>query len=144
MPLPVWIHITWMIVGVAIGTWSGYLGLIRATLKGGKSPFPGRYTLRTHKWTGIVYYAMLYVGILYGMIMADFLLDQKAGGFWVWHGYLAYVIGVIYFPAMLMGLQMLQQPPGTKRGKPIAHMLLNFTACTLIGVQIVLAVYNVL
>ena len=113
MPVPVWIHVTWMIVGVAFGTWSGYLGLLRATLRGGKSLLPGRYRLGTHKWTGYVYYAMLYVGILYGKIMADFILGGEPEGFWVWHGYLAYAIGVIYFPAMILGLQMLLKPPGT-------------------------------
>ncbi len=144
MPLPVWCHATWMLTAVAFGTWSGYLGLIRATLKGGKSPLPGRYRPGTHQWTGYVFYAMLYVGILYGKIMADFLLTGKPEGYWVWHEYTAYAIGAIYLPAMLLGLQMLKVPPGAHRGRPIAHMLLNFTACTLIGVQIVLAAYELL
>jgi hypothetical protein len=141
MPIAVGIHAVWMLVAVAIGTWSGYLGLIRATLKGGKSPLPGRYRLGTHKWTGIVYYAMLYLGILYGMVMADFILRRPAEGLWVWHAYLAYAIGLVYFPAMLLGLQMLKAPPGARRSKPVVHMVLNFTACTLVGVQIALAAY---
>jgi hypothetical protein len=144
MPAVVWIHAAWMIVAVAIGTWSGYLGLVRATLKDGKSPFPGRYTLRTHKWTGIGYYAMLYMGILFGKIMVDFILGKgDPQGVWLWHEYLAYAIFIIYFPAMLLGLRMLSRPPGTRRAVPVWHMILNFTACTLVGVQIVLAVYGV-
>jgi hypothetical protein len=131
----------WMSLTTAVGTWSGYLGLIRATLKGGKSPLPGRYTLRTHKWTGIVFYAMLYIGILYGMIMVDFVLETETEGLWWWHERLAFAIGAIYFPAMLLGLAMLSRPAGVHRARPIAHMLINFTACTLIAVQFVLAVY---
>ncbi|MEA3367237.1 MAG: hypothetical protein U9R68_03875, partial [Planctomycetota bacterium] len=59
------IHAAWMILAVAIGTVSGYLGLLRATQReGGRSPLPGRFNMRLHKWTGMVYYAMLLVGIV--------------------------------------------------------------------------------
>jgi hypothetical protein len=144
MTLPVWIHASWMIIAVAIGTWSGYLGLVRATLRGGKSPLPGRYSPGLHKWTGIAYYVMLYVGILYGKIMVDFLLGNgEPAGIWLWHEHLAYAIGIIYFPAMLLGLRMLSKPPGARRAVPVWHMILNFTACTLVGVQILLTVYAV-
>ena len=74
MSTAVWIHALWMLAAVAVGTWSGYLGLIRATTKGGKSFLPGRYTLRVHRWTGTVYYAMLCVGIIYGFLMAEYIL----------------------------------------------------------------------
>jgi hypothetical protein len=141
MPVPVWIHLIWMSLTTAVGTWSGYLGLIRATLKGGKSPLPGRYTLRSHKWTGVVFYAMLYTGILYGMIMVDFILGTETVGLWWWHKMLAYAIGVIYFPAMLLGLDLLSRPAGVYRARPILHMLINFTACTLITVQFAMAIY---
>ena len=137
------LHATWMLVAVAIGTVSGYLGLVRATSgKGGKSPLPGRFTLRVHKWTGAVYYGMLLVGIVGGLLMTRFSLGAW-GEFWIWHKRLAIVIVVVYAAAAWLGGGLLTNPAGVKRGRPIAHMVLNFTACTLIAVQIVLAVYMV-
>lgn len=133
------VHVLWMLVAVAVGTWSGYLGLLRATLKDGKSFLPGRFTLRSHKWTGIVFYAMLFAGIVYGIIMADFILKREAEGFWAWHARLAWSIGALYLVGMVVGLEMLWQPPGRRRVRPIIHMVLNFTACALVAVQMVLA-----
>ena len=143
MPTAVWVHVVWMIAAVAVGTGSGYLGLLRATLKGGRSFLPGRYTLRSHQWTGIAYYAMLYAGIVYAVVMAEEILKIEATGLWAWHKGLGITIGVLYLPAMLLGLQMLREPPGSRRARPIVHMILNFSACTLVGVQIALAIYAV-
>jgi hypothetical protein len=141
MPVAAWIHAVWMLVAVAFGTWSGYLGLIRATLKGGRSPLPGRYTLRSHKWTGIVFYAMLYAGLAYAVLMVELVFDGAAPGLWLWHAWIGLTIGAIYLPAMVLGFEMLYRPPGAHRARPIAHMVTNFTACTLIAVQIVVAAY---
>jgi len=147
MPVPtvVWLHAAWMILAVAVGTWSGYLGLLRALHKpGAKSLLPGRFHLRQHQWTGIVYYAMLYLGIAGGLLMVQFYLAWKPPmGIWVWHEYLAIAIGAIYAPGAWLGLELLWRPAGHARIRPILHMVLNFTACTLIGVQIALAVYGV-
>ena len=135
------IHAAWMILAVAIGTVSGYLGLLRATQRdGGRSPLPGRFNLRLHKWTGAVYYAMLLVGIVGGLLMARFVLGPW-GGFWEWHKRLAILIAVVYAAAAWLGIGLLRKPAGAARGRPIAHMILNFTACTLIGIQVILAIY---
>jgi len=135
------IHAAWMILAVAVGTVSGYLGLLRATQRdGGRSPLPGRFNMRLHKWTGMVYYAMLLVGIVGGLLMARFLLGPW-GGFWQWHERLAVLIAVVYAAAAWLGIGLLRKPAGAARGRPIAHMILNFTACTLIGLQILLAIY---
>jgi len=135
------LHAAWMIVAVVIGTVSGYLGLLRATQgQGGRSPLPGRFNLRLHKWTGAVYYVMLLVGLIGGFVMARLVLDPW-GGFWVWHQRLAIAIAVLYGVAACVGLGLLRRPAGTARGRPIAHMILNFTACTLIGIQVALAIY---
>lgn len=141
MSTAVWIHALWMLAAVAVGTWSGYLGLLRATMKGGKSFLPGRYTLRVHRWTGTVYYAMLCVGIVYGFLMAEYILGVEPAGLWVWHERLAIAIGAIYFVGMVIGVYLLYRPAGRRRALPVAHMLANFTACTLIAVQILLALY---
>ena len=144
MSTVVLIHASWMILTVAVGTWAGYLGLIRATLKGGKSFLPGRYTLRSHRWTGIVFYAMLYAGILGGFLMVDFFFgDADPVGFWLWHQRLAVLIGLVYAPAAWLGLGLLRRPAGPVRVRPIAHMILNFTGCTLIAAQITLAILKV-
>ena len=135
------IHAVWMILAVTAGIIAGYLGLVRATQgQGGKSALPGRFNLRLHKWTGAVYYIMLFVGILGGLLMARFFLGEW-GGFWVWHLRLGIAIAVLYAVAAWVGLGLLRRPAGAKRARPIAHMILNFTACTLIGLQIALAVY---
>ncbi|MBE3099379.1 MAG: hypothetical protein IMZ44_19865 [Planctomycetes bacterium] len=137
----VWIHVVWMLVAVAFGTGAGYLGLLRATMSGGKSPLPGRYTLRLHKWAGIVFYAMLYLGLGYAAWMVEYHFGAEPTGLWAWHERVGLAIGAIYLPAMVLGIQMLYRPAGLRRVRPIIHMLTNFTACTLIAVQIALAVY---
>jgi hypothetical protein len=141
MPTVVWIHAVWMLVAVAFGTWAGYLGLVRATMRGGRSPLPGRYTLRFHKWTGIVFYAMLYAGLGYAVWMVEYHFGTEPAGLWAWHERVGLAIGAIYLPAMALGIQLLYRPAGVRRARPVTHMLINFTACTLIAVQIVLAAY---
>ena len=143
MRIAVWIHVLWMLAAVAVGMWTGYLGLIRATLKGGKSFLPGRYTLRSHKWTGIVFYAMLYAGILYAILMVRAVFGGAAEGFWAWHESLALAIGAIYLPGMILGIHMLYRLAGLRRTRPIIHMAFNFTGCALIAVQIVLAAFAI-
>ncbi len=143
MPTAVYVHAAWMIAAVAVGTWSGYLGLLRALQgPGGRTPLPGRFNLRVHQWTGIVYYVMLYAGLVGGFLMVALLVDEW-GGFWEWHGRLGLAIGAVYAPAAWIGLGLLKRPAGPNRGRPVAHMILNFTACTLIGLQIVLAILKV-
>ena len=137
----IYVHASWMVLAVAIGTWSGYLGLLRALQgPGGKSPLPGRFNLRVHQWTGIIYYVMLYLGILGGFLMAGFILGEW-GGLWEWHERIGIAVAVLYAPAAILGLDLLKRPAGGHRARPIAHMILNFSACTLVGVQIVLASY---
>jgi hypothetical protein len=136
---------TWMLVAVAIGTWSGYLGLLRALQRpGGKAWLPGRFNLRVHEWTGIVYYTMLYLGILGGFLMASlFLGGVYTKGIWQLHAWLGVAVGAVYAPGAWLGLQLLWKPGGS-RTRAIAHMVLNYTACTLIGVQILVALLAVM
>jgi hypothetical protein len=142
----VWIHMSWMIAATLVGTWSGYLGLVRATQNAqGKSPLPGRFLMRQHEWTGIVFYAMLYLGILGGFLMVRYFLGNAAPeGLWAWHQYIAIAIAVLYAPGAILGLDMmLRKAAGRARPRPIAHMLFNFFACTLIAVQIVVALVGI-
>jgi hypothetical protein len=145
MPVFVWIHAAWMILAVAVGTWSGYLGLLRATQRpDGRSPLPGRFDLRVHQWTGIAYYLMLYLGLAGGVVMVQVWFGgEEPVGIWEWHERLAIAIGALYLGAAWLGLDLLKKPAGPSRARPVAHMILNFTACTLIGIQIVLAAYAV-
>lgn len=141
MPTIVWLHAGWMLLATAVGTWSGYLGLLRALQRpGGKGPLPGRFNLKMHKWTGIAFYIMLYVGLLGGVLMVRFWFGGKEPeGLWYWHERIAIAIGALYAGAAWVGLVLLKKPAGKARARPVAHMILNFTACTLIAVQIVVA-----
>lgn len=145
MSTVVWMHASWMVATTAVGTLSGYLGLLRALQRpDGKSLLPGRFNLRVHQWSGIAFYAMLYAGILGGFLMVDiFFGDRAPHGFWLWHRWIAVSIAVLYAPAAWLGLAMMKKPAGAGRGRPIAHMILNFAACTLVGIQIVLAILRV-
>jgi hypothetical protein len=144
MPAAVYAHAAWMLVAVAIGTWSGYLGLLWALQgPGGRAPLPGRFNLRVHQWTGIVYYIMLYLGVVGGFLMVEFILGTEVSGFWEWHEWLGLLVVAIYTAAGWIGLGLLKRPAGPSRARPIAHMVLNFTGCTLIGLQILLALLKV-
>jgi len=141
--LAVWLHAAWMLLAVAVGTVAGYLGLVRATQREALR-VPGRFNLRLHKWTGIAFYAMLYLGILGGFSMVQFFFGgADPVGFWLWHKRLAILIGLIYVPAAWLGLDLLRRPAGPARARPIAHLVLNFTACTLIAAQIALALLKI-
>jgi hypothetical protein len=146
MTIPVWCHVIWMIVAVAFGTWSGYLGLIRATQNDkGTSPLPGRFRMRLHEWVGIAFYVMLYLGVLGGFLMVDFYRgDAEPTGLWAWHEHLAIAIAVLYAPGAALGLDMmLRKLPGRQRARPIAHMIFNFSACSLIAAQFIVALYAI-
>jgi sialate O-acetylesterase len=136
------LHASWMILAVAVGTVAGYLGLVRATQREALR-VPGRFSLRLHKWTGIAFYAMLYLGILGGFSMVEFVLGAEPVGFWLWHQRLGLLIGLVYAPAAWFGLGLLRKPAGPARARPIAHMVLNFTGCVLIAAQIVLAAFAI-
>jgi hypothetical protein len=59
------------------------------------------------------------------------------------HLVLAISIGVLYGAAAVLGWHIVRKPAGLARLRPRVHMVLNFTACTLIGLQIALALYAV-
>ena len=140
------LHASWMILAVAVGTVAGYMGLLRATMgKGGKSLLPGRYRLRPHVAFGTVYYLMLYAGIVFGWLMREFLLP---GPFLPpavanLHLGLAVAIAVLYGAAWAIGGNLTRNPAGTHRLRPRLHMVCNYTACTLVAIQIGVAVYYV-
>jgi len=141
------LHAAWMLLAVAVGTAAGYLGLLRATQgEGGKSPLPGRFHLRAHVGLGAAYYGMLYAGILFGWVMHEFLLHERPvmpPSVRTAHAVLAGAIAVLYGAGWWVGAGLQRKPAGRDRGRPRLHMALNFTACTLIGVQIALAAYYV-
>jgi len=83
------------------------------------------------------------VGILGGLLMAEFLLDGfSTAGVWRVHAWLGVAVGAVYAPGAWLGLQLLWKPGGN-RTRAVAHMVLNYTACTLIGVQILVALLAV-
>lgn len=144
--LYVTVHAAWMILAVALGTVAGYMGLLRATRRSdGSSAFPGRFHLRSHVNFGVVYYAMLYLGILFGWVVHEYLLDAPVlpPAVLRWHVVLAGAIAVLYGIAWILGAQLAREPVGARRLRPRLHMVFNFTACTLVAVQIALAVYYV-
>ncbi|HUU09313.1 MAG TPA: hypothetical protein VM431_02090 [Phycisphaerae bacterium] len=144
--LYVTIHGVWMIVAVVVGTVAGYLGLLRATQgEGGRSPLPGRFRMKLHTGLGLVYYLMLYAGLAGGVVMVRFLLpsDVLPRSIAKVHVVLAVLVGTLYGVAWLIGRRLEQKPAGAARLLPRLHMVFNFTACTLIGIQIALAAYYV-
>jgi len=144
--LYVTLHAVWMILAVAVGMVAGYMGLLRATQRpDGSSPLPGRFLMRSHISCGTTYYAMIYIGLLFGWAVHEFLLEQPVlphGPFKV-HVVLAVATGILYGVAWILGSQMTREPAGPRRLRPRLHMAANFTACTLVAVQIVLAAYYV-
>ena len=136
------LHAAWMILAVAVGTVAGYQGLLRATQRPDRpSPLPGRFLLRSHVRFGTVFYLMLYAGILFGWVMYDFILGEtpvlppSIGNV---HLALALAIGVLYGLAWVVGLSLTRRPAAGARTRPRLHLALNFTACGLVLVQIVL------
>jgi len=140
------LHAAWMVLAVVFGTVAGYQGLVRATMRPGHgSPLPGRFILKSHNRYGTVFFVMLYIGILYGWIMADHLLDgphlpPRIGTV---HIVLAASIGGLYGGAWIVGGALARRPAGKARAWPAVHMVMNYTACTLIAVQMGLAAYYV-
>ena len=144
--LYVTIHAAWMILAVALGTVAGYMGLLRATQRpGGSGVLPGRFHFRSHVSFGIVYYTMLYLGILFGWVVHEYLLDAPVlpPAVLRWHVALAGAIAVLYGIAWILGGQLTREPAGARRLRPRLHMVFNFTACTLVAVQVALAAYYV-
>ena len=144
--LYVTIHAVWMILAVALGTVAGYMGLLRATRRpDGSTVLPGRFHLRSHINFGVVYYAMLYLGILFGWVVHAYLLDAPVlpSAVLRWHVALAGAVAVLYGIAWILGGQLAREPAGAQRLRPRLHMVFNFTACTLVAVQVALAVYYV-
>ena len=142
--LYVTVHAAWMILAVALGTVAGYMGLLRATRRpDGSSVLLGRFRLRSHVNFGAVYYAMLYLGILFGWVVHEYLLDARVLPPEVlrWHVALAGAMAVLYGIAWILGGQLTREPAGARRLRPRLHMVFNFTACTLVAVQAALAVY---
>jgi hypothetical protein len=141
------IHGSWMILAVLVGTVAGYMGLVNATAnKEGRSPLPGRFIYKAHVGFGAAYYAMIYVGALFGWIMFEFLLGDvpvMPPNIGRVHLALAISIATLYGAGAVLGWTMTKRPAGEARLRPRLHMALNFTACTLAGVQIALAAYYV-
>ncbi len=141
------LHGGWMVVAVAVGTAAGYLGLVRATAgEGGRSPFPGRFRPQLHAALGAAYYLMLYAGMVGGWAMHEFLF----GGGHLFprtvarlHIALALAIAVLYGVAWVLGAGLRRRPAGARRLWPRLHMVANYTACTLVAVQMVVAIYYV-
>ena len=146
------LHAAWMILAVAVGTVAGYMGLVRATQaerpaggQGGRSLLPGRFLLRPHVNFGSAYYLMLYVGLIFGWVMHEYLLDGRVlpASVLRWHIALAGAIAVLIGLAWILGAGLVRRPAPQMRARPRLHMVLNFTACGLVAVQIALAVYYV-
>jgi len=140
------LHAVWMILAVAAGTVAGYMGLVRAAMgKEGQSPLPGRFSQRPHVVFGTAYYVMLYVGILYGWLMHEFLLPEPylPPAIAKLHIGLAVAIGVLYGAAWAIGGGLTKKSAGTSRLRPRLHMVCNYAACTLVAVQIGVAAYYV-
>ena len=140
------LHAAWMVLAVAIGTVAGYLGLVRATQgAGGASALPGRFKMQAHTTLGLVYYVMLYVGLLSGIAMHRWLLPEHVlpDGVRMLHLVLGIVVVALYTAAWVIGSGLVKKPAGADRARPRLHMVCNYTACTLIAVQIAVAVYYV-
>lgn len=139
---PVLVHASWMALTTAVGLWPGYTGLLRALCRAdGRSLLPGRFNLKMHKWGGIIFYAMLYLGLAGWVTYVNlFFGGKELPAFWLWHVRMAVAIAILYAPAAWLGFDMLRKPPGLSRGRPVVHMVLNFAGCTLLGVQLILAI----
>jgi len=119
--LYVTVHAAWMILAVVVGTVAGYMGLLRATRRpDGSSPLPGRFHLRSHVNFGVVYYAMIYAGILGGWVVNEYLLDSRVlpPSILQWHLALAGAIAVLYGIAWILGGQLTREPAGARRLRP--------------------------
>ncbi len=141
------LHAGWMILAVAVGTVAGYMGLVHATSdREGRGPLPGRFVFKAHVGFGAAYYVMLYLGMVYGWIMHEFIFDevpQMPPRIVTLHMTIAGCVAVLYAAAWALGASMVRKPPAQKRLRPRLHMACNLTACTLVAVQIAVAVYCV-
>jgi len=140
------IHAAWMLLAVAVGCVAGYQGLVRVTVRPGVgSPLPGHFRLPKHVWWGTVFVVMILVGIVYGLVMAGVLLpgDYMPPNIAELHEVLGISIGSLYAGAWLIGGLLVRRPAGKQRFWPRAHMVLNYTACAVLAVQVAVAIYYV-
>jgi len=135
------LHGGWMVVAVAVGTAAGYLGLVRATAgEGGRSPLPGRFRPRLHAALGAAYYLMLYWAMHEFLLGGGHLFPRTVARL---HMALALAIAVLYGVAWVLGAGLRRRPAGARRLRPRLHMAANYTACALVAVQMVVAIYYV-
>ena len=139
-------HAAWMLLATAVGLVAGYQGLVRATVRPGVgSPLPGHFRLPKHARWGRTFVAMMLVGIAYGLLMAHLVLpaDYMPPRIAELHEVFGISVGVLYAGGWVLGEVLRRRPAGKRRFWPRAHLVLNYTACTAVAVQIVVAVYYV-
>jgi len=141
------LHAAWMVLAVVVGTVAGYMGLLRATQRpGGRSALPGRFRMKPHVNFGTVFYVMLCAGLVFGVVLNEFILEDRSvmpPAIATAHIWLACLIAIFYGAGWLVGRRLVRDPAGPNRLLPRLHMVLNFTGCTLLGVQVALALYYV-
>jgi hypothetical protein len=123
-------------VGILMGIYAGYGGLTVALVKKYRGRvLPGKFRKVPHAVTGLVFYVLMIAALALGYVLAGAIGGEETALLET-HGVLGIAIVVLYVLAGLLGWK-LYRGKGTPLD-PTLHMWLNYGACTLVGVQVVL------
>lgn len=129
------IHPIWILAAVVFGVAAGYLGLLRyLEVKGKGGLLPGRFHLRAHIIFGAIYLALLFSGFLWGIWTARRFRGAIAQGP---HFYLGLLIIILYATGAVIGIA-LTRGIKARRKWAFIHMCTNYSACTLLLVQVII------
>jgi hypothetical protein len=132
------IHPIWILAAIIFGVAAGYLGLLRyLQVKGKGGLLPGRFNLKAHITFGAIYLILLFSGFLWGLWTAQRYHGAIAHTFF--HFYLGLVIIILYAIGATIGI-LLQKGIKARRRWAFIHMCFNYSACTLLGLQVILGI----
>ena len=129
------IHPIWILSALVFGVAAGYLGLLRyLQVKGKGALLPGRFNLRAHITFGAIYFILLVSGFLWGLWTAGHFRGAIARGP---HFYLGLAIIILYAIGAVIGIR-LKRGVKARRKWAFIHMCANYSACTLLLVQVII------
>ncbi|KPJ59056.1 MAG: hypothetical protein AMS15_07260 [Planctomycetes bacterium DG_23] len=131
------IHPIWILAAIVFGVAAGYLGLLRyLQVKGKGGLLPGRFNPKAHIAFGALFLVLLSSGFLWGIWTAHRYHGAIARSF---HFYLGVVILILYAIGAVIGF-LLTRGIKARRRWAFIHMCFNYSACTLLGLQVILGI----